>query len=82
MRYFCVSDIHGHYLDLIDALDKAGFDKEKDHLVVLGDMFDRGKDSHKVFRYLYDLTKEGVATVVKGNHELFIEEVFKVFSGP
>lgn len=76
MRYLCVSDIHGHYKELKEALDKSNFDVDKDHLVVLGDLFDRGSESDKVFEYLYELTNKGCATVVKGNHELFIEEVF------
>ena len=26
MKYFCISDIHGHYEEMMDALDTSGFD--------------------------------------------------------
>ena len=44
-KFFVVSDIHGFYDIFIDALDKAGFDKnnEEHYLICCGDYFDRGK---------------------------------------
>jgi len=43
-KMFVVSDIHGHYTLLREALDRAGFDKDnEDHLLICcGDYFDRG----------------------------------------
>ena len=76
MKYFVISDIHGHYQVMIDALQKSGFDMTNDshHLLVLGDMFDRGKESKEVLEYLYHLTTIHKATVILGNHDSFLLE--------
>ena len=54
MVIFAVSDVHGFYNEMIDALDKAGFDRNNpNHLLVsCGDNFDRGPDAVKVYEYL------------------------------
>ena len=39
-RRFCLGDIHGAYLALSDALNKANFNYEKDLLIFLGDVAD------------------------------------------
>ncbi len=75
MKYFVVSDIHGHFQELIKALNNAHFNEEKHTLIVLGDMFDRGTESQKVYQYIKRLYDEGKAIVIKGNHELFLLEV-------
>ena len=51
MKLFVVSDLHGHYKELIKALKKAEFDENNDNhlLISLGDMFDRGQDSVLVY---------------------------------
>jgi serine/threonine protein phosphatase 1 len=76
MKYFVTSDIHGHYEVLINSLKRKGFDEmNKDHhLLILGDMFDRGKQSREVFDYLYRLHKEEKATILLGNHDYFMIE--------
>ena len=70
-KFFVTSDIHSFYIQLIDALNKAGFDKDnEDHwLVVCGDCFDRGPDTRKVFDYLQSLQRK---VIVRGNHELLL----------
>lgn len=40
MRYFAVGDIHGAHIALQQCLDRSGFNKEEDCLVVLGDVAD------------------------------------------
>jgi len=77
MEYFVVSDVHGYFKELTEALEKAGFDEsnEMHRVIVIGDMFDRGPDSLKVYEYLKKLKGLGKAVIVKGNHELFILEV-------
>ena len=47
MRYYVVSDIHGFHTQLITALNQVGFftDQQPLKLVVLGDLFDRGKEA-------------------------------------
>ena len=67
-KFFVTSDIHSYYEPLIEALDKAGFDKndENHYLVVCGDCFDRGPDSARVLKYLQSLPRK---VLIKGNHE-------------
>jgi serine/threonine protein phosphatase 1 len=79
MKYFVTSDIHGHYYVLVDALKEAGFDEENadHHLLVLGDMFDRGDESKEVFEYLYALHQKNKATIVLGNHDTFMMELLE-----
>ena len=75
MKYFVVSDIHGHFNELIDALNKAGYDEDNSNhkLISLGDMFDRGSESMEVYLYLKRLNDEGKAICLKGNHEPMLE---------
>ena len=74
MKYHVISDIHGYYDVMIHSLNKAGYDptNEEHHLIVLGDMFDRGPHSDKVFEYIYDLHQKQKATVILGNHDSFL----------
>ncbi len=76
MKYFVISDIHSHYDAMILALRKKGYDtKNKNHhLVVLGDLFDRGTQPKEVLEYLYHLNMQDCATIILGNHDLFLIE--------
>ncbi len=73
---FIVSDVHGHYHVLKDALKEAGFDEEEPshHLLSLGDHFDRGVENKEVYRYFKRLADEKKATCLLGNHDLFLLE--------
>lgn len=68
MKYFVVSDIHGFFDELINALNEKGFDKDNpDHtLVVCGDCFDRGPKPIEVMEYLKSLPRR---YLIWGNHE-------------
>lgn len=76
MKYFVVSDIHSFYKSLMNGLEKAGFDltNPSHKLIVLGDIFDRGKESIKVYKFLSSLPSDRLILVL-GNHELLIKEV-------
>lgn len=76
--YFFVSDIHSFYTSLMTALHKAGFDvNNQEHtLVVLGDVFDRGKETLEVFKFLKSLPKDRLI-LVRGNHELLYSDLLK-----
>lgn len=67
MKLFVISDVHSYFDEMIQALNKAGFDKNNDehYLISLGDEFDRGTQSNEVFKYLISLPR---AIFVKGNH--------------
>lgn len=73
-KLFIISDVHGHYQEMINALGQAGFDEHnKDHLLIsCGDEFDRGEQSLDVYLYLKRLSDEGKAIVLKGNHSMFM----------
>lgn len=74
MRQFVISDIHGHYKELMALINKlvkeADFDPEVDQLITLGDHIDRGPDSNKVVQQLIDWTEQYPHWVfLYGNHE-------------
>jgi len=73
MKYFFVSDIHGQFNKLTEALHDAGFQPEQDTLVNLGDPFDRGPQSKEVLEYLVNLPHK---ILVWGNHDLRLRDVF------
>jgi len=74
VKIFAVSDIHGHYTELKDALIKAGFDSTNaDHMLVCcGDCFDRGNENRAILEYLSTLPRK---ILIKGNHEDILERV-------
>ena len=76
--YFVTADIHGFYQQMMRALKKAGFDqKNPEHiLIVCGDIFDRGPDSVKVYKFLKSLPKER-RILILGNHELLLRDLIK-----
>lgn len=67
-KLFVVSDVHGHYTLLREALDKVGFDKENEsHLLVCcGDYFDRGNENMEVLKFFERLKHK---VLLRGNHE-------------
>lgn len=76
MKLFCCSDLHSYYTATKKALDEAGFDKDNpEHwLIVCGDCFDRGGESEEVLHFLMSLERKAL---VKGNHDLLLEECCK-----
>lgn len=72
MRYFFISDVHGEYDKMIEALNNAGFDMEKDTLVNIGDAFDRGTKSKEVLHYFLQCPHH---ILIAGNHDLRLEEL-------
>ncbi|MBO4694854.1 MAG: metallophosphoesterase [Clostridia bacterium] len=71
MKYFVVSDTHDHYLLMIEALNKQGFDPEcEDHkLIVCGDAFYSGPEPGKMFEYLKTLKEKDKLVFINGNHD-------------
>lgn len=75
MTYFVVSDIHSFAQELIDALNDAGFDiRNPNHILIsLGDIFDRGSEALRVYKFLKSIPKYR-RILVKGNHtDLYLE---------
>lgn len=68
MKYFCVSDIHGYYVQLIAALNEAGFDSNNPGhtLISCGNHFNRGHQPKEVLNYLVQLPRK---ILIWGNHD-------------
>lgn len=71
MKYYVVSDIHGYYRHLINALEEAGFfnDEGEYKLVVCGDLLDRGPEANKTVEFITQLMNEDKLIYILGNHE-------------
>ena len=58
MRTIIIGDVHGCAKELSALLDKVKADPEKDRLIMLGDLFDRGPESYEVFQIVKKLDME------------------------
>lgn len=77
-RIFFVTDVHGYYGLLHEALRDVAFNSETDLLFSSGDWTDRGPDSKHVLDYLY----EPWIHSTRGNHEeIFIGTVDENWTG-
>ena len=70
MAYYAVGDIQGCYDPLARLLDQVNFDTNKDTLLCVGDMVNRGDKSLKTVRLLKSLEKQCVT--VLGNHDIHL----------
>lgn len=79
-----IGDVHGAYAEFVNLLQEIALVDEKanwiggnKHLVSLGDLADRGKDSRKVIELVMKLTRQakeagGAVYLVFGNHEIML----------
>lgn len=75
MRYFFISDLHGCEPGFVDiALNAKGFDRNRDTLVVLGDIVDRGHFTRQLLDYLLDMPH---LIAVRGNHDVRVLELLE-----
>ena len=75
-RIYAIGDIHGRYdllrdlMRRIEAHSRGLPNPEVLHVVLLGDVVDRGPDSAKILNYLHEWTKHATGQVMLlGNHE-------------
>ena len=68
---YLISDIHGHYNKFRTMLRKINFDRKNDHMIVMGDVLDRGPNSYKLIEYIKNYMEDGSMEILLGNHELF-----------
>lgn len=64
-RDLIVGDIHGYFTKLVEHLDRINFDYINDRLFSVGDLVDRGPESHQVLEWL----ARPWFHAVQGNHE-------------
>ncbi len=72
-RDFVVGDLHGAYELLDKALKAVKFDPEKDRLISVGDLIDRGPQPERCL----ELLKQPWFFAVKGNHETMFLDTYK-----
>lgn len=65
-RTFVLGDIHGHLGALEQCLLKSGFNKQKDLLIQIGDVSDRGPDTAIVVEKLLTIPH---LIAIRGNHD-------------
>lgn len=77
-----IGDVHGELAALVRLLAALGYDENGNHpqhrlLVFVGDLIDRGPDSHGVVKLVQKLVGSGNARCILGNHEinLLIDDV-------
>lgn len=76
MRYYVISDTHSFYTETVNALAAVGYfaDTKPNKLIILGDFFDRGKESWAMQEFLLDQMAGDKVILIRGNHEdLFLE---------
>ncbi len=74
MRTFVIGDIHGAYKAFKQCLKKAEFNFEKDKLICLGDVCDRGPEVNKVFDLLLEIKN---LIYILGNHDYLALEWYR-----
>lgn len=69
-RILAIGDVHGCFSRLRDGLEAIGYDPDADRLVLLGDLVDRGPESHEVLEWTHHLR-------VLGNHEIMTRDAYE-----
>ena len=81
-RYYVIGDIHGR-LDLFEAIidaiedDDAGRPQADTHVILLGDLVDRGPDSAGVIARTREWQQQREVRVLAGNHEEMFLQSFE-----
>ncbi|MBO4831239.1 MAG: metallophosphoesterase [Oscillospiraceae bacterium] len=77
MKYYVTADIHGYFSIMRKALAASGFydDTEPHKLIILGDLFDRGKEACKLQDFVLDLMEKDGIILIRGNHEDLFESL-------
>jgi len=74
MDKFVIGDIHGAYRALIQCIERSGFDKERDMLIVMGDVVDGYPDVKKCVEELIAVRN---LVLIIGNHDYWFMEWFQ-----
>ncbi len=66
-KIFVIGDVHGKFELLLDILKK--WNEERQQLIFLGDLIDRGENSKACLELVWSLVREKGAICLTGNHE-------------
>ncbi|WP_373976478.1 symmetrical bis(5'-nucleosyl)-tetraphosphatase [Chitinibacter sp. SCUT-21] len=80
MANYVIGDVQGCYDELQALLLKIQFDPLCDHLYFVGDLVNRGPESYKVIKWVYEY--RCCASTVLGNHDLFLLACWLGFATP
>lgn len=80
MATYAIGDIQGCYKQFLKLLGKIDFNHQKDRLILVGDLVNRGPDSLSVLRYA--MQHESSVEMVLGNHELHLLAVLDKVKAP
>lgn len=83
MKYYVVSDIHGFYSQMIEALTEKGYftDTEPHKLIICGDLLDRGNEINQLTDFILELIKKDEVILIKGNHEdLLLDLIDRIYN--
>jgi serine/threonine protein phosphatase 1 len=73
-RILAIGDVHGCENELNELIVKVKYNPDKDRLIFLGDLLDKGYNPKGVLERVIQLTKMYGTEVVGGNHEeIFLE---------
>ncbi|WDV44945.1 metallophosphoesterase [Clostridiaceae bacterium M8S5] len=75
-RIVAISDIHGGYELLKKLIDRVNL-REKDYLVIIGDIIQKGKYNMQTLQYVKELSKRKNTIILAGNHERKILHMLK-----
>lgn len=73
-KTFCIGDIHGGYLALLQCLNRSEFDYNKDTLICLGDVVDGWPETPQCIE---ELLKIKHLVYIMGNHDAWVDAWFK-----
>ena len=74
---FCLSDVHSFYKEMIESLDRFGYDiNNPDHILIhCGDLLDRGPQPLECLKFVNSIPKNN-KILIRGNHEDLLENIF------
>ena len=78
MSTYIIGDVHGCFDQFIRLLKKINYDKQKDQIILTGDLVNRGPKSLDVLNYC--LADENITTVL-GNHDLYLLYLMNIKQG-
>ena len=71
MSTFLCGDIQSCFDDFINVFEKANIDLEKDRLILLGDLVNRGPKSLETIDWIYENRHKNL-DIVLGNHDIHL----------